>query len=393
MNKITPPNLSTFVGIPIIDADTHITEVHDLWTSRAPASIKDRVPQIKVKDGARHWVIDGDKSLGTAYAHSAVRRDGYKAKGVEHHVWEIEEVHCGAYDLKERLSFMDTEGITAQIAYPNLLGFGGQKAAVVDPALRLAITQIYNDAMAELQANSGNRIYPMTLLPWWDVKAACDETARCAKMGLKGVNTNSDPNEHGMPPLSDPAWYPLWETCSDLDLPVNFHIGASDTAIDAIGPGVWPSHGKDDVGTVWSVMLFLNNCRVMTNILVSRFLENFPELKIVSVESGVGWIPFMLEAVEYQMNEAGTKYKVPPSEIFKRQIYACSWFERKTIVPMARMIGVDNLLFETDFPHTTCLYPNALQYVAGAAAEFTAEERRKIFGGNAARVYNIPLPG
>jgi predicted TIM-barrel fold metal-dependent hydrolase len=244
--------------------------------------------------------------------------------------------------------------------------------------------------MAETQANSNNRVFPMALMPWWDVQAAVNEAKRCAKMGLRGVNTNSDPNDHGMPDLSDPAWYPLWEVCSDLDLPVNFHIGASDATMDAIGPGVWPSHGKDE-GVVWSVMLFLNNCRVMTNILVSRFLEKFPKLKIVSVESGVGWIPFMLEAVEYQMHEADTKYTVPVDEIFRRQIYACSWFERKSIVPMARMIGVDNLLFETDFPHTTCLYPNALQYVADAAAAFTPEERRKVFGGNAARVYNLPL--
>ena len=386
-----PATPAVLQGISIVDADTHITEVHDLWTSRAPARFKDRVPQVKIRDGAPMWVIDGDKSLGSAFPASAIRRDGTKAIGSELFAWQIEDVHPGSYEVKERLAFMDSAGIAAQVAYPNLLGFGGQKAAVVDPELRLLVTQIYNDAMAEMQAASHGRIFPMALMPWWDIKHAVAETERCHKMGLHGINTNSDPNDHGLPDLSDPYWFPLWELCSDLDLPVNFHIGASDTAVNWIGPGVWPSHDADDQLAVWSAMLFIGNSRVLANIIVSLFLERFPKLKIVSVESGVGWIPFMLETLEYQMQEARIKYTVPPFELFQRQIYACSWFERRHFVASARMLGVDNVLFETDFPHPTCLYPDALNYIAVAAGGFTPEERIKVFGANAARVYNIPL--
>jgi len=101
---------------------------------------------------------------------------------------------------------------------------------------------------------------------------------------------------------------------------------------------------------------FFGNARVLTNIIVSLFLERFPKLKIVSVENGVGWVPFMLETLEYQMQEARIKYTIPPFELFRRQIYACSWFERRNFPASARMLGVDNVLFETDFPHPTCLY-------------------------------------
>lgn len=382
---------SGFDGITIIDADTHVTETHDLWTSRAPAGFRDRVPQVKLIDGVHTWVIDGDKSLGSTFPSCAIRKDGSKAIGAELFSWKIEDVHPGSYAVRERLAYMDAAGIAAQIAYPNLLGFGGQKAALVGPELRLMVTQIYNDAMAEMQKASDGRIYPMALMPWWNVQQAVAETRRCHRMGLRGINTNSDPNDHGMPDLSDPYWYPLWELCSELDLPVNFHIGASDSAMNWIGPGVWPSHNADAQLAIWSSMLFIGNSRVIANIIVSLFLERFPKLKIVSVESGVGWIPFMLETLEYQMQEAGIKYAIPPFELFRRQIYACSWFERRHFAASARMLGVDNVMFETDFPHPTCLYPEALNYVATAANELTVEERRKIFGGNAARVYNIPL--
>src|SRR5882757_5174766 len=192
--------------IPIIDVDTHLTEPHDLWTSRAPARFKDRVPQVKLHNGTLHWVIDGDKPIGTTNPASAIRRDGSKAVGAEFMSWKIEEVHPGSYEAKARVAFMDEAGITAQVVYPNILGFGGQKTARFDPDLRLLVTQIYNDAMAEMQSDSNGRIMPMALLPWWDIKQAVAETHRCQQMGMRGINTNPDPHDHGLPDLSDEYW-------------------------------------------------------------------------------------------------------------------------------------------------------------------------------------------
>jgi predicted TIM-barrel fold metal-dependent hydrolase len=378
-------------GIKVIDVDTHISEWKDLWTSRAPTKLKTRVPQIKSIDGKPIWVIDEDKSMGLNCAASAVRKDGVKPGGADFYHWQNDDVHPASYDVNARIETMDQENIFAQIAYGNVLGFGGQKAFLVDPTLRLLSTQIYNDAMMELQAQSGNRIFPMILLPWWDVDLAIAEVKRCQKLGAKGINTNPDPHTLGLPDLAADYWTPLWHLVSEMGLPLNFHIGASDSSMSWGLTGAWPSIGKDAELTFGSTMLFLGNARVLTNILLSRFLERFPELKIVSVESGAGWIPFILEAVEYQMKEAHIAYKVSPWEIFQRQVFACTWFEKKNFVDMMRVVGVDNVMFETDFPHPTCLYPDPLHYMDDSISKMTLDERRKVFSSNAAKVYGIPI--
>jgi predicted TIM-barrel fold metal-dependent hydrolase len=392
MNNVAPVQPSgSLSGISVVDADTHISEWPDLWTSRAPAKYKHRMPQLKLTDGRLLWVIDGDKLLNPGSNFSAIKKDGSKAVGIEFAHWGFEDITAGAHSVTARLRYMNEAGIQAQIAYPNVLGFGGQAAMMVDPELRLMSTQIYNDAMAELQAESSNRIFPMALLPWWDIEEAVKETRRCAKMGLRGVNTNSDPQEHKLPTLGGDFWNPLWEACIELDMPVNFHIGASDTSMTWFGHGVWPTFDLSSQLAFGSTMLFMGNARVLSNIILSTFLERFPQLKLVSVESGVGYLPYLLECLEYQMLEAGIKFNLTPLEIFRRQIYACSWFERREFVHSARSLGIDNILFETDYPHPTCLYPNALEYVEKAARAFTPKERVKIFGGNAARIYKLPL--
>ncbi|WP_016746180.1 amidohydrolase family protein [Rhizorhabdus wittichii] len=377
-------------GIRVVDADTHVSEWYDLWTSRAPAKYRDRVPQVRDIDGRWDWIIDG-QTLNREGASSAIRKDGSKTVGMAFRDLQLADVHPGAYDLTSRIAFMDREGIAAQIAYPNLLGFGGQKSMMIDEELRNVSMTIFNDAMAEMQADSGNRIYPMTMVPWWDVKLAVKEAERCAAMGLRGINMNSDPHLHGLPHLGDPHWYPLWEACSALGLPVNFHIGASDESMTWFGAGLWPGHPDEVKLAYGSLMLFVGNMRVLANILLTRVLERFPALKIVSVESGAGWVPFFLEALEYQMREAAMDYRDSPKDVFRRQIYICSWFERDDIVHTARKIGIDNLMFETDFPHPTCLYPDSFHYMEGAIGAMTPQERGKIFGGNAQRIYNLDL--
>ncbi len=114
-------------------------------------------------------------------------------------------------------------------------------------------------------------------------------------------------------------------------------------------------------------------------------------LRNVSVESGAGWVPYILEALEYMSVEASLPYEVPPSEVFRRQIYACTFFERRNLVDTVRQVGADNILFETDFPHPSCLFPDSLDYAVDALAELMWEERFKNFSGNAAKLYNIDI--
>ncbi|MFM5906643.1 MAG: amidohydrolase family protein [Novosphingobium sp.] len=392
--------MATAAPLKIIDTDTHLTEPHDLWISRAPASIRDRVPQVKMLNGQRCWVIDGDKSIGHgAHPNSAVLKEGGKVRELDRFLGlQFEDVHTGSSSVKERLALMDEAGIHAQIVYPNILGFGGQASAKVDPELRLACVQIYNDAMAEIQEESGQRLFPMALLPWWDVKQAVKETERCAAMGLKGININSDPHtskdEDGnfLPDLGQEHWFPLWEACTDRKLPINFHIGASETAIDWMGKQGWPGLTRDLRSGISGAMIFFNNGAVMSNLIFSGILDRFTELKFVSVESGIGWVPFLLEALDYQLDEIaeGKRFEKRPSEYFKSNFYACFWFEKgKAMAETVRRVGVDNCLFETDFPHPTSLWP--VDNLEERTADLTAEERAKVLSLNAAKLYNIAV--
>jgi predicted TIM-barrel fold metal-dependent hydrolase len=395
MHFTAAETLDLIEGIKIIDADTHLSEPHNLWTSRAPARLKDRVPRVKMLDGKRCWVIDDDIPLSVGGSPiSVIRKDGSKSRSLEFFNWQIEDVHAGAYDIAARLEVMDETNIYAQIVYPNVLGFGGQNAGKVDPELRIASIEIFNDAMAEMQAESGGRIFPMALLPWWDVDQSVKETERAKAMGLRGVNINSDPHLHkGIPDLAEPHWDRLWETCAGLDMPVNFHIGASDAALDWFGSSYWPSESMDVRFAIGSSMLFFGNARVMANILLSGILDRHPTIKFVSVESGIGWIPFLLETLEYQLaeNAAGRKFALTPAEYFTRNVYSSFWFERRNIADSIRQVGVDNVMFETDFPHPTCLYPNPLGQAAAGLATLDMDSRRKVLSGNAARLYRIPI--
>jgi uncharacterized protein len=213
-------------------------------------------------------------------------------------------------------------------------------------------------------------------------------------MGLRGVNINSDPhNLPGTPDLTDKHWDRLWETCAGIDMPVNFHIGASDSAIAWYGTSFWPGQPQDIQFAIGSSMLFFGNARVMANILLSGILDRHPTIKFVSVESGVGWIPFLLETIEYQLaeNAAGRKFDLTPSEYFERNMWSSFWFERRNIADTIRQVGADKVMFETDFPHPTCLFPDPLGHAASGLAAMTPEVRRKVLSGNAAKLYNIPI--
>lgn len=382
-------------GIKVVDADTHITEWPDLWTSRATPKYKDSVPQVKEVDGKRVWMI-GDHVIAGDNGFAAIKLDGSKAPGLDFFDLRFAEVHRGAHDVAARLAYMDQEGFAAQIGYTNLLGFGGPKAMLVDPDLRHVSVQIQNDAMAEMQAESNNRIYPMAMVPWWDVKLAVAEVERAANMGLRGINTHGNPEVHGMPDLGETYWAPLWELCEDRKLPVNFHIGFSqgqdkENAEGWSSPGVWPSHKGYEKYAVSGSMLFTPNMQLIVNMLLSDLFDRHPKLKIVSVESGVGWVPFMLEMLEYQIMENIPAFKEPVADLFRRHFYACGWAETDGMVEYVRRIGADNVMFETDFPHPTCLYPGPLDFHSSTLAGLTPDQRRKVFGGNAEALYNLDL--
>jgi predicted TIM-barrel fold metal-dependent hydrolase len=379
----------------VVDCDSHWSEPPDLFTRMAPAKYKDRVPRVEVVDGTRMWVFDGTP-VGIFSAAGVIGRDGRKEEAeTALYKWDYEMVHPGAYDPKIRLSIMDESGIDAQVIFPSTIGLGGQLLGEADPELSILAIHLYNDAQAQIQADSGERLLPLPLMPAWDVDECVTEARRVAANGARGVNMTSDPQDLGAPDLANRAWDPFWETCTELRLPVHFHIGASITAEGFRGKYHWPSQAPNTALALSGTLLFIGNARVVANTIVSGMFDRHPDLKVVSVESGVGWIPFILEALDYEMSENAPKefkaLKKLPSEYFRSNLYATFWFEnnRNKLQDLIDAVGEDAILFETDFPHPTCLYPHPLETVEGKMQTITPEARRKIYGENARKLYRI----
>ena len=383
-------------GIRVVDADSHFTELRDLWTSRAPAKYKDRILHVETVEGEPTWVVDG-VALGKAGGGSVIDREGVKHPFQESMIeWDFEKAHIAAWDVATRLELLDESGITYQVLYPNSLGLGGQALAQVeDPELRRLCVEIYNDSRAELQEETNNRLLPMPILPAWSIEDCVREAQRVAGMGMRGVNMTSDPQDLGSPDLANTAWDPLWEVCSDLELPVHFHIGASLTAMNFFGQYFWESQHEYVKPAIGGSMLFINNARVVVNTIVSGLFDRYPNLKMVSVESGVGWVPFILETLDWELPEnapvQAAELQSKPSDYFKRNWYATMWFEtaRGHLQALVDAVGDENIFFETDFPHPTSLFPKPLEHVADAMNSLRPESRRRILGENAIKAYKL----
>jgi len=383
-------------GIEVVDADTHLIETADLFTSRAPVGLKDRVPRVEDIEGQATWVMDGTV-LGPAYRGGVIRRDGAKIEtDIAYTEWGFEDIHAGGYDLKARLAVMDAAGVSAQIAFPNNLGLGGQGVAKAssDHALLNACVEIYNDYGAEVQESTNTRILPMAIMPAWSIDACVRETRRAHGMGMRGVNITADPSDQGAPDLADAVWDPLWDICSELQMPVHFHIGNSDTTMNFYDSYSWGSQSQPVHWAIGGMMLFIGNARSVVNLIASGILDRHPELKVVSVESGVGWIPFVMEALLYELAENAPrdlkKLSLTPLEYFQRQIYATTWFERDDIAYAVKRLGEDHIMFETDFPHPTCLYPEPLKNAADNLGGLSPTAREKILSRNAKLLYRLP---
>lgn len=383
--------------VRIIDADTHMTERHDLFTSRAPEKYKDLVPRVRNIDGKPWWIVDRDVRLGPARGGGVIDRAGEKYPFEECKHNGIDWVHQAAWDPEARLEWMDQNGFHAQVLYPNAIGIGGQTLAneVHDPVLRSLCVELYNDSMADLQQWSNNRFLPMPVLPAWSIEECARTAERLADQGFRGVNMTSDPEETGAPDLADPAWDALWEVCEARQLPVHFHIGASLTSLNFYGKYFWKSQHQNFRPAIGGALLYLNNARAVINSIYAGIFDRFPELKMVSVESGMGWVPFILEAADYQGIENApaqmAKMSLKPSEYFARNWYATFWFEaeNKNLQQLIDQVGEDNVMFETDFPHPTCLYPDPLAAVERTMSSLRPETRRKVLGETAAKLYRI----
>ncbi len=376
----------------IIDADTHLTEPAGTWTDYVPAKFRDMVP-LMVRDdhGNDIWTLNG-KFMGHVGLTALAGWDEPFPSGPA----RLDECHPASYDATARLAYMDGNNIWAQVVYPNVGGFGNQRFLMMkDAELKLACVRAYNDFQRDWASPDPRRLITLISTPFWDIDETVAEVQRAAAMGHRGILFTGEPQAFGLPLLGDPHWDPLWAVARDTDMPIHFHIGSGDMS-KAMPRERTVVSGDASSYAFMSINLFMNNGIQMCDLLLSTVLLRFPEVKFVSVESGIGWIPFLLEACDYHVTQANVagrdRFTELPSESFRRSVYACYWFEDVAPRNFLELMPADNLLFETDFPHPTCLYGNIAERIENSLGGQPREVQRKILWDNAARLYDVAEP-
>jgi uncharacterized protein len=364
-----------------ISTDDHAWEKPDTFTSRVPVTLRADCPHLEVLDDEHWWVYAGRRVRKVGTGAAAMRDD----RGA---VRFFEEAPAAAYDAKARLETMDADGVAAEVLFPQASGFGGGPFVSTEgpPELRLASIRAYNDYLAEEWAGVSPRFVAQCLLPMWNVDLAATELVRAHALGHKAAVWTSAPQSHGFAHFNDRYWDPLWATLSELEMPVALHIGSAKAAGEA-----WEGYSAFSRLAVVSVTAITSNVQAIANLLFSGVLERFPTLAFVSVESGLGWVPYLLETADHQYEaqhlwDEGMSMR--PSEYFRRQVYVNFWFERSGI-ELRHMIGVDNILWEADFPHPTSTYPHSRKAIETSLSGVPAEEQQKLLQGNATRLFKI----
>jgi len=377
-----------FEGVKIVDCDTHFTEPPDIFTSRAPASMKDKVPHQKIHNGVTRWFV-GDKDFGITGG-NVIRADKRKMLG-RLSIPTLEEGTPAAWKVKERLQAMDELGIYANICYQNSGVTQAGSLMNLDAGVGELVLRLYNDAAIERQHESGQRLFTLAHLPLWNKQEMDAEARRCIDMGIRGFVLPDTPESFGAPSFDQPYWADFLEMCNATGTPLNFHLNA------AIDPGAltWKSFGFEKALAVVSNMFYIGNLATMGNWMVSGLLDRYPKLKIGLIESGMGWIPFGIEAMEHQFDEMLADRSIAPDrrpwDYFRDHFWCTFWFEKIAPKQLLETIGVNKVLFETDFPHPTALYPNVQEHLADTLGGYSPEVRRRVLEHNAVELYNLPF--
>src|SRR4051794_23246781 len=378
----------------VIDVDTHLTEPPDIWTARTPAAMHDKVPHIERIEHQDVWMADGQR-LGTPGFYSMAGHDGVIPTSIPN---TYADIAPAMYDAKARIEFLDEQGIHSQILYPNVGGFGnGYFLRLGDRELVAQCVRAYNDFLTDWCSADPDRLVPITALPFWDIELTIEELHRCIDMGHRAVNFCNQPQDYGQPPLAHRHWDPVWAAAQEAGVSVSFHVGGGNMGtqlVDTAEMGWKTNFAKT------SSFIFLDNLRCIGDLIFGGVCHRFPDLKLVSVESGVGWIPGALEAFDWQWRNGGVldehpEYDLLPSEYFKRQIYGCFWFEEQNALHAIEQLP-DNILFESDYPHPTCQHPGPRtpaqrprDYAQRVLGGLPDDALGKVLHDSAAAIYNV----
>lgn len=385
----------------IIDTDSHITEPAGIWVDRLPKKYADLAPRVELNPdtGHHHWRVSDHWCMPVGF----LSQSGWNEYPPSS-PWEYEECDPATYDATARLARLDEYGIDRQILYPNIVGFYAVHLMELGLELATLCVEVYNDWALEWASADHRRLIPMAMLPFWDIDASVREIERCASLGFKGLLFSNCLEKVGLPGFVDPSWDRIYAAAQAADLPVNFHIGfaASEAAernsADAIAKT--RAHAQDVEAQLAAVLssgtLLMNQSNHIGQIVLSGLCERFPSLKLVSVETGFGHLPFYLETLDWKWKSYGNRsLPLLPSEYFRRQCYATFWFDSGTL-PLLELYP-ENFMFSTDYPHPISLAPGPCAGTDLLPSEWVKEHysnldsglAAKALSGNAAKLYNF----
>ena len=370
----------------VISTDDHIIEPPGIFDSRLPKEFEDRTPKLVETDDEAAWHVPGiERPIAMSGLSSAA---GQKETEFSPKSKTFDAMRKGCYDPRERIKDMDIDGVDAQVTFPTLPGLAGAAfIEIQDRPYALALMRAYNDWLVdEWQAADPERIIGAGILPLWDLSAAAEELRRVYGRGLKCISLPSHPNSLGVAPFGDPSWEPLWDAMEETGVPAEIHIvsGKADVSFlqDAAG----------SPAEVFVCMAPSSNMQVVANLLFSGILHAHPKLKFISAESGIGWLPYFLERADYTHRKhqfwTGTKIDVTPSDLFRQSIYA-NFISDRAGIELRELIGVDNIMIGTDYPHTDSSWPDTQTIVKEQMGDISEEDRSKILWKNAVKVFQL----
>jgi predicted TIM-barrel fold metal-dependent hydrolase len=301
----------------------------------------------------------------------------------------FEHIRKGCYDPTARLDDMNVNGIFAGVNFPTFPGFSLERfQTATDKDLAIALIRAYNDwHFDELCATAPDRFIPMVSLPYFNVEEAVKELHRCVGKGARTITMPSIPQILGLPTIHDPSWTPLWQALNDLEIPLSLHISALD------GTGSEHLSADSPVGAFLTKVGMASQA-VFTEWLWSEMVHEYPKLKIVLSEGGIGWLPYFLERADLVdknhgpwmgHNWRGKK----PSDVYREHFISC-FIQDEAGVRERDRIGVDTITFENDYPHADITWPYTPEqlwngeFEGGAVGDVAID---KITHQNALRVY------
>lgn len=373
---------------PIVDADAHVNEPPELWQERVPAKWRDRAPKVLHTDEGDFWSFeDGKRSrpLGLT-ATAGLSYNQFRPSGLRY-----SEIRPGSFDSKARLHDLDLDGIYAQVLYPSVT-LSGAKLYADERELQIACVRAYNEWLAEFCEGGEGRLIGQAIIPTTGVDDAIAEIEVATTLGHKGVVISCYPNGTLTPEVDDDRF---WSVVQERDLPVAVHIGSFIPS----RPGMkWPDTNElSFLGITGSAKAGAQALPVACSLLFSGILEQFSALKLVLVESNIGWIPTLLEQLDdmflrYRWFTGATeKMRSMPSELFNRNFFATFMIDTVGMDLRYRM-NLSHLLWSTDYPHTGCDWPNSRVTIERVFRGLQLDEVKRFLHTNAVELYGLDVP-